>query len=52
MIIILKDFNYKGEHIDEAEFDWPNVHSIDDIPEGKGRELILDTLAKCCLEEG
>lgn len=49
MKILITDFEYNGVHYDECEAELPQVHSIDDIPDGKLEEYIretLDTLTK------
>ena len=35
MKIIIRDFNYKGEHRDEVVFELIHVSNIEDIPEDK-----------------
>ena len=44
MKIHITDFEYNGRHYDEYEADLPQVHSIDDIPDGKLEECIKETL--------
>lgn len=44
MKLILKDFNYKGKHLEHYECDLPNVMNIDEIPEGKLKEYVEDSL--------
>ena len=49
MKILITDFEYNEVHYDEYEAELPQVHSIDDIPDGKLEEYIretLDTLTK------
>lgn len=51
MKIILDDFNYKGRHFKHYETEWPNVKTIDDIPEEKIIEYITESLDNFIEEE-
>ena len=44
MKIVLEDFNYKGHHVKCSEHELPNVKDIDEIPEGKIEEYIMECL--------
>ena len=44
MKVILQDINYKGYHIGHYECELPNVKDIDDIPEGKLVEYVIESL--------
>lgn len=46
MKILITDFEYNGVHYDEYETELPQVHSIDDILDGKLEAHIRETLDK------
>lgn len=44
MKIILDNFNYKGKHFDRYECDLPQVTNVDELPEDKIIEYIIENL--------
>ena len=44
MKILITDFEYNGRHYDEYVAELHQLHSINDIPEGKLEEFIKETL--------
>ena len=44
MKILITDFEYNGRHYDKCEANLPQLHSINDIPDGKLEEYIKETL--------
>lgn len=44
MKIVLKDFEYKGKHLDEVEFEFPQITNVEEVPEEKIKAYIFETL--------
>lgn len=51
MKIILKDFNYKGHHIENCEFDFPQLKDYDEALSDRCMIYIEDTLDDFIKEE-
>lgn len=45
MKIILKDFCYKGKHIDEYACNMPQINNVEDIPEDRIVDYVMENLA-------
>lgn len=44
MKVILKDFYYKGKHIDEYVCNMPQIDNVEDIPEDRIVDYVLEAL--------
>ena len=44
MKVILKDFYYKGKHINEHVCDMPQIKNIEDVPEDRIVDYVLEVL--------
>ena len=51
MKIILKDFNFKGKHFNEIEIGMPNIKNVEDVPEDKIVDYIVESLNNFLEEE-
>lgn len=49
--IIIDNFNYKGHHFERFECEMPNVKDIDEIPEEKITEYVIESLDRFIEEE-
>lgn len=52
MMIIIKDFYYKGHYIESYGFEFPQLKNLDEVPEGRIEEYINESLDNFIKEEG
>lgn len=46
MKVIVDDFNYRGQHFDHCEFDFPQLKDVDDLDEERITDYIKESLDK------
>lgn len=51
MKIVLDNFNYKGQHFKHYVCEMPNVKNLDDVPEEKITEYVIECLNRFIEEE-